>query len=78
MREAIENELTTGKPIIVPATLSSPHRIVATWLQDDREKRRESRYDPWRRNLYKAIDATDLDKRRIRILTGGARIQARR
>lgn len=69
VREATENERKADKPITVPATLSNPHRIVGAWLQDDREKRRESRYDPWRRNLYKAIDATDLDKRRLRILS---------
>lgn len=69
VHEAIESERMAGKPVIVPATLSNPHRIVAAWLQGDREKRRESRYDPWRRNLYKAIDATDLDKRRLRILS---------
>ncbi len=69
VREAIENERKTIKPVIVPATLSNPHRIVAAWLQDNRERRRESRHDPWRRNLHKAIDATDLDKRRLRILS---------
>lgn len=69
MREAIEGDRQVGKPVIVPSTLSSPHRIIAAWLQDDREKRRQSRHDPWRRNLYKAIDATDLDKRRLRTLS---------
>ena len=69
VQEKIDTERSTGKPIAVPKTLSNPHRIVATWLQDDRRKRRESRYDRWSSNLDKPIDGTDLDKRRLRILS---------
>lgn len=69
VQEKIENERKSGKPVIVPATLSSPHRIIAGWLQDDRRERRESRHEPWLRSLHKPIDGTDLDKRRLRILS---------
>ena len=65
VQEKIENERKSGKPVMVPATLSSPHRIIAGWLQDDRRERRES----WLRSLHKPIDGTDLDKRRLRILS---------
>lgn len=69
VQEKIDTERSLGKQVPVPKTLSNPHRIVATWLQDDRRKRRESRYDRWSSNLYKPIDGTDLDKRRLRILS---------
>ena len=69
VQEKVDTERSLGKQIPVPKTLSNPHRIVATWLQDDRRKRRESRYDRWSSNLYRPIDGTDLDKRRLRILS---------
>ncbi len=69
VQQKIDAELRSGKPIKVPATLSSPHRIIAGWLHDSRQKMREARYDPWSRDLYKPVDKTDLDKRRLRILS---------
>src|SRR5262245_17099883 len=65
----IDNEKSSGKPVVVAATLSNPHRVVAGWLQDDRKKRLDTRHQPWLRDTYKAIDGTDLDKRRLRILS---------
>jgi hypothetical protein len=65
----IDNEKSSGKPVVVAATLSNPHRIVAGWLQDDRKKRLDARHQPWLRDTHKAIDGTDLDKRRLRILS---------
>ena len=69
VQEKIDSERSLGKPITVPKTLSNPHRIVASWLQDDRRKRRESRHDRWLSSLHKPIDRTDLDKRRLRVLS---------
>lgn len=69
VQEKIDSARKFGKPVPVPATLSSPHRIIAGWLQDDRRERRERRFDLWFRDR-KPIDGTDLDKRRLRILSG--------
>ncbi len=65
----IEAERRSGKPVTVPKTLSSLHRIVDGWVQDSRREQREARYDAWSRALYAPIDKTDLDKRRLRILS---------
>lgn len=70
VQEKIEAEGRSGKPVIVPKTLSSLHRIVDGWVQDSRRKQREARYDVWSRGLYTPIDKTDLDKRRLRLLSG--------
>lgn len=69
VQEKIDTERLSGKPITVPKTLSKPHRIIDNWLQDNRRTRRESRHDPWLRNLHKPIDGTELEKRRLRILS---------
>lgn len=65
VQEKIEAERQSGKPVIVPKTFSSLHRIVDGWVQDSR---REARHDAWSRGLT-PIDNTDLDKRRLRILS---------
>lgn len=67
VQEKIEAERQSAKPVIVPKTLSSLHRIVDSWVQDSRRKQREARYDAWSRDLYTPIDKTELDKRRLRI-----------
>jgi hypothetical protein len=69
VQEKIEAERQSGKPVFVPKTLSSLHRIVDGWVQDSRREQREARYDAWSRGLYTSIDKTDLDKRRLRILS---------
>ncbi len=67
--ERIDAERKAAKPLTVPATLSSPHRIVAAWLEEDRREARARRHDPYFSRLHTAIDKTDLDKRRLRILS---------
>ena len=69
VQEKIEAERQSGKPIVVPKTLSGLYRIVDGWVQDSRRKQREARHDAWSRDLYTPIDKTDLDKRRLRILS---------
>ncbi|MEQ8610250.1 MAG: hypothetical protein RIB48_05615 [Parvibaculum sp.] len=64
----VEQVKQTAKPVSVPATLSNPHRIVAAWLEDERREKRARRGDPWALPL-KRSDATELDKRRLRILS---------
>lgn len=39
------------------------------WLQRDREEREKSRRDGWLARIYEPIDKSDLDKRRLRILS---------
>lgn len=69
VQEKVDSARKFGGAITVPATLSNPHRIVESWLQDDRRERRERRrLDSWL-PLRKAIDETELDKRRLRILS---------
>lgn len=65
----IDAERRSGKLIAVPARLSNPHRIIAAWLDENRRKQQSARHDPWFRDWYAAIDKTDLDKRRLRILS---------
>ena len=69
VQERIDSARKSGKAITVPATLSNPHRIIESWLQDDRRERRERRRLGSWLPVHKAIDETDLDKRRLRILS---------
>lgn len=64
----IEQAKQAAKPIAVPATLSNPHRIIAGWLEEEKRKQRDRRTDPWALPVTRS-DATDLDKRRLRILS---------
>lgn len=69
VREKIDAAKQAGKPVIVPATLAHPHRILAAWLQEDRRQWQQRRHDPHLGRWHKPIDKTDLDKRRLRILS---------
>lgn len=69
VQEKIEAAKQSGKPVTVPKTLSSPHRIVQSWLDEDRRERQARRHDPYFGNWHKPVDKTDLDKRRLRILS---------
>ncbi len=69
VQEKVDSARKRGSAITVPATLSNPHRIVESWPQDDRRERRERRrHDSWF-PVRRGIDETDLDKRRLRILS---------
>lgn len=69
VHERTEAERRVSKPITVPKTLSNPHRVVAAWLEEDRREIRANRHDRFFSGLHKSIDKTDLDKRRLRILS---------
>lgn len=69
VQQAIEAERQSGKPVTVPATLSSAHRIIDAWIQESRREMREVRNDPWAGNWHKPIDGTPLEKRRLRVLS---------
>jgi hypothetical protein len=69
VQEKVEKERREAMPIAVFATLSSPHRIIAAWLEHDRRERRERRHDQWFSTRQEPIDGTDLAKRRLRILS---------
>jgi hypothetical protein len=69
VQEKMEAERHEGKGVNVPATLSSPHRIIAAWLEEDRKQRSAHRFDPHFGSYHKPVDKTDLDKRRLRILS---------
>lgn len=45
VRVKIDAELQNGNPIVVPKTLSSPHRIIGAWLDDEQRQREAYRYD---------------------------------
>jgi hypothetical protein len=67
--EKIEAERRTAMPIAVFATLSSPHPIIAAWLEEDRQRQRDRMQDSFFRSHSKPVDGTHLDKRRLRILS---------
>lgn len=69
VQEKIEAERREAMPIAVFATLSSPHHIIAAWLEQDRRERRERRHDSWFTSRHKPIDGSELAKRRLRILS---------
>lgn len=69
VQEKTDAERQSSKSVIVPKTLSSLHRIVDGWVQDSRREQRGTRYDAWSRSLYTPIDKTEIDKRRLRILS---------
>jgi hypothetical protein len=69
VQEKIEAAKQSGKPVTVPKTLSSPHWIVQAWLDEDRRERQASRHDPYWSRLHTPVDKTELDKRRLRILS---------
>jgi hypothetical protein len=69
VREKIDAAKQAGKPVTVPATLANPHRVVAAWLQEDHRQSLQRRHDPHFGRWHKPIDKTDLDKRRLRILS---------
>lgn len=69
VQEKIEAAKQLGKPVTVPKTLSNPHRIVQAWLDEDRRERQANRHDPYWSGLHTPVDKTDLDKRRLRILS---------
>jgi hypothetical protein len=68
VQEKIDAARKAGKPVTVPATLSSAHRIIAGWIQDSRAEMRKARHDSWS-SWRKRIDGTDVEKRRLRILS---------
>lgn len=65
--EKIQNARKQSKPIVVPSRLSNPHPIIERWLKEDKEEQRRHRHDSW--FAHHAIDKTELDKRRLRILS---------
>lgn len=56
--------------LVVPERLLRPHAVIASWLAEHEEKKRQARNerDPWMRNLYRPSDFTDTDRRKHRIL----------
>jgi hypothetical protein len=66
VRVKIDAELQNGNPVTVPKTLSSPHRIVGAWLDDERRQRETYRYD---RSSYRPPPKTEVEHRRERILS---------
>jgi hypothetical protein len=69
VQKKIEAAKQSGKPVTVPKTLSNPHRIVQSWLDEDRRERQASRHDPYWNRRHTPVDRTDLDKRRLGILS---------
>jgi len=56
--------------LLVPARLLRPHTVIASWLTEHEQKKRQARSerDPWRRNLYDPGDFSETDRRKHRIL----------
>lgn len=60
---------TSASGLQVPERLTRPHAIIAGWIADHEEKRRQARQerDPWMRGFAPA-PFTDADRRRHRLL----------
>lgn len=56
--------------LVVPERLLRPHTVIASWLTEHEQKKRQARSerDPWRRNLYDPGDFSETDRRKHRIL----------
>jgi hypothetical protein len=69
VQQKIEAAWQAGKPVSVPTTLAHAHRIVAAWLEESHRQWQQSRHDPYLWRLHKPVDQSDLEKRRLRILS---------
>lgn len=65
----IAEEQRPEKKVTVPATLSNPHRIVAAWLAEERESQAQARRNRWSGSLFEPRYASEVAKRRLRILS---------
>ncbi len=56
--------------LAVPERLLRPHAVIASWLAEHEEKKRQARSerDPWTRDLYRPSEFTETDRRKHRIL----------
>lgn len=56
--------------LAVPERLLRPHAVIASWLAEHEEKKRQARNerDPWMRNLYRPNEFTETDRRKHCIL----------
>jgi hypothetical protein len=63
-KEVWEGLVAEAREVRIPTTLSSPHRIVAAWIEEDRQR---SRSPIWSTNSSKR--SSPLEKRRLRILS---------
>lgn len=70
VRRQVDEARASASGLVVPERLLRPHAVIASWLAEHDEKKRQARNerDPWMRNLYRPSEFTETDRRKHRIL----------
>lgn len=70
VKQQADKARTSASALAVPERLLRPHALIASWLAEHQEKKRQARSErnPWRRNLYDPGDFSETDHRKHRIL----------
>jgi hypothetical protein len=68
--QQVDKARASASSLVVPERLLRPHAVIASWLAEHEEKKRQARNerDPWMRNLYRPSEFTETDRRKHRIL----------
>lgn len=70
VKQQADRARASASAFVVPERLLRPHAMIASWLAEHEEKKRQARNerDPWMRNLYRPSEFTETDRRKHRIL----------
>lgn len=70
VKQQLDKARASEPTLLVPERLLRPHAVIASWLAEHEQKKRQARSerDPWRRNLYDPGDFSETDHRKHRIL----------
>lgn len=70
VKQQADRARASASAFVVPERLLRPHAVIASWLAEHEEKKRQARNerDPWMRNLYRPSEFTETDRRKHRIL----------
>jgi hypothetical protein len=70
VKQQVDEARAYESTILVQERLLRPHAVVASWLAEHEERKRQARRerDPWTRNLYDPGEFTETDRRKHRIL----------
>lgn len=70
VKQQVDKARASESSILVQERLLRPHAVVASWLAEHEEKKRQARRerDPWTRSLYDPGEFTEAERRKHRIL----------